>query len=68
MLFRAIKQQVDKGPVDAVTSEAKYSLSEDKLLRQMVDYKPLVRMTQTMLGKKKGKFLYSAESSPYTVS
>jgi len=39
MLFRAIKQQVDKGPVDALTSEAKYSLSEDKLIRQLIDYK-----------------------------
>ncbi|KAI0232085.1 Plexin-A4 [Lamellibrachia satsuma] len=38
VVFRAIKQQVDKGPVDAVTSEAKYSLSEDKLVRQMVEY------------------------------
>ena len=42
VLFRAIKQQVDKGPVDNVTSEAKYSLSEDKLIRQMVDYSPMV--------------------------
>ncbi|CAH1783359.1 unnamed protein product [Owenia fusiformis] len=37
-LFRAIKQQVDKGPVDALSSEAKYSLSEDKLIRQQIDY------------------------------
>ena len=42
MLFRAIKQQVDKGPVDAMTSEAKYSLSEDKLIRQSIDFKTLV--------------------------
>ena len=42
MLFRAIKQQIDKGPVDAYTSEAKYSLSEDKLIRQQIDYKVLV--------------------------
>ena len=33
MLYRAIKQQVDKGPVDVFTGEAKYSLSEDKLIR-----------------------------------
>ena len=43
MLYRAIKQQVDKGPVDALTSEAKYSLSEDKLIRQQIDYKTMVR-------------------------
>jgi len=41
VLFRAIKQQVDKGPMDAVTSEARYSLSEDKLIRQHVDYKSI---------------------------
>ncbi|KAK2550072.1 Plexin-A4 [Acropora cervicornis] len=41
MLFKAVKQQTEKGPVDAVTGEARYSLSEDKLLRQAVDFKPL---------------------------
>ncbi|KAK4302726.1 hypothetical protein Pmani_025199 [Petrolisthes manimaculis] len=41
MLFRAIKQQVDKGPVDAVTSEARYSLSEEKLIRQSIDFKEM---------------------------
>lgn len=42
MLYNAIKQQVSKGPVDAITSEARYSLSEDKLIRQHVNYKPMV--------------------------
>jgi plexin A len=41
MLFQALKSQVDKGPVDAITHEARYSLSEEKLIRQMIDYKPL---------------------------
>ncbi|XP_012277326.1 plexin-A4 [Orussus abietinus] len=41
MLFRAMKQQVDKGPVDAITSEARYSLSEEKLIRQSIDFKPM---------------------------
>ncbi|GBO08489.1 Plexin-A2, partial [Araneus ventricosus] len=41
MLYRAIKQQVDKGPVDAVTSEARYSLSEEKLIRQSIEYKSM---------------------------
>ncbi|MCL4117748.1 UNVERIFIED_CONTAM: hypothetical protein GTU68_062946, partial [Idotea baltica] len=41
MLYRAIKQQVDKGPVDAITSEARYSLSEEKLIRQSIDYKEM---------------------------
>ncbi|KAG8193494.1 hypothetical protein JTE90_003709 [Oedothorax gibbosus] len=39
LLYRAIKQQVDKGPVDALTSEARYSLSEEKLIRQSIEYK-----------------------------
>ena len=39
MLFKAVKQQSEKGPVDAVTGEARYSLSEDKLLRQAIDFK-----------------------------
>ena len=42
MLYRAVKQQVDKGPVDMVTGEARYSLSEDKLIRQQIEYKQLV--------------------------
>ena len=31
VLFRAIKQQVQKGPIDALTAEARYSLSEVSL-------------------------------------
>lgn len=46
VLFRAVKQQVDKGPVDAITSEARYSLSEEKLIRQSIDFKPMVRKRQ----------------------
>lgn len=41
-LFCAIKQQMEKGPIDAITGEARYSLSEDKLIRQQIDYKMLV--------------------------
>ncbi|KAM9444063.1 plexin-A2-like isoform 1-T1 [Clarias gariepinus] len=41
MLHCAIKQQMEKGPIDAVTGEARYSLSEDKLIRQQIDYKTL---------------------------
>ncbi|KAM7341328.1 plexin A [Cochliomyia hominivorax] len=41
MLFRAVKGQVDKGPVDACTHEARYSLSEEKLIRQLIDFKPM---------------------------
>ncbi|XP_036386553.1 plexin-A2-like [Megalops cyprinoides] len=41
MLHCAIKQQMEKGPIDAVTGEARYSLSEDKLIRQQIEYKSL---------------------------
>lgn len=41
MLFRAVKGQVDKGPVDACTHEARYSLSEEKLIRQLIEFKSM---------------------------
>ncbi|XP_053156296.1 plexin-B3 isoform X2 [Hemicordylus capensis] len=41
MLFRAIKYQVDKGPVDAVTGKAKRTLNDGRLLREDVEYRPL---------------------------
>ena len=42
ILFLSIKQQIYKGPVDACTCEARYSLSEDKLIRQTIDYEQIV--------------------------
>lgn len=45
MLFRAIKHQVDKGPMDAVTGKAKYTLNDNRLLREDVEYKTLVSRT-----------------------
>ncbi|KAM4562620.1 plexin-B3 isoform 1-T4 [Odontesthes bonariensis] len=38
MLYRAIKYQVDKGPVDAVTGKAKRTLNDSHLLRDDIDY------------------------------
>jgi len=49
LLFRAVKQQIDKGPVDMLTGEARYSLSEDKLIRQQIEYKQLVSATLSAL-------------------
>jgi len=48
-LFCAIKQQMEKGPIDSITGEARYSLSEDKLIRQQIDYKTLVSALSTFL-------------------
>lgn len=41
LLFKAIKHQIEKGLVDAVTHEARYSLSEDKLLREQIAHNPV---------------------------
>ncbi|XP_077185730.1 plexin-B3 isoform X3 [Paroedura picta] len=41
MLFRAIKYQVDKGPVDAVSGKAKRTLNDSRLLREDVEFRPL---------------------------
>lgn len=38
LLFSAIKHQVEKGPVDAITYDARYSLCEARLLREQVGY------------------------------
>jgi hypothetical protein len=37
LLYRAVKNQLEKGPIDVITGEARYSLSEQKLIRQKVD-------------------------------
>uniref|UniRef100_A0AAR2K0Q0 Sema domain-containing protein n=1 Tax=Pygocentrus nattereri TaxID=42514 RepID=A0AAR2K0Q0_PYGNA len=49
MLFRAIKHQVDKGPVDAVTGKAKYTLNDNRLLREDLEYRTLVRLVFVMM-------------------
>lgn len=46
MLHCAIKQQMEKGPIDSITGEARYSLSEDKLIRQQIEYKTLVTISR----------------------
>ena len=44
ILYKAIKHQTEKGPVDAITAEARYSLSEDRLLREKIEPKTLVSL------------------------
>ncbi|XP_055009253.1 plexin-C1 [Boleophthalmus pectinirostris] len=41
LLVSALSQQISKGPVDCVTEKALYTLSEDWLLWQAQDFKPL---------------------------
>lgn len=62
MLFKAIKHQVDKGPVDAVTRKAKYTLNDNRLLREDVEYKTLVRTSSVILGNI--PMTFSKDSSP----
>lgn len=38
LLFKAIKHQVEKGLVDAVTHDARYSLSEERLLKEQIEH------------------------------
>ncbi|XP_041129023.1 plexin-B3 isoform X2 [Polyodon spathula] len=51
MLYRAIKYQVDKGPVDAVSGKAKRTLNDSHLLREDLEYRAL---TLTVLMKGSG--------------
>ncbi|KAK5873239.1 hypothetical protein PBY51_018300 [Eleginops maclovinus] len=48
MLYRAIKYQVDKGPVDSVTGKAKRTLNDSHLLREDIEY---CALTLTVLVK-----------------
>lgn len=49
LLFSAIKHQVEKGPVDAITHDARYSLSEERLLREQIDYSLVVSLLSFFL-------------------
>ena len=46
--------QVNKGPVDYVTHEARYSLSEEKLIRQQVKVSPYKGSGLTTLSPSSG--------------
>jgi len=49
LLYHAVKKQTEKGPVDHVTAESRYCLSEDRLLREKVDYTVLVLIPSSAL-------------------
>ena len=49
MLYKAIKRQTEKGPVDAVTSDARYALSEERLLRENTECRPLVEQISCLM-------------------
>lgn len=39
---------MEKGPVDTITHDARYSLSEERLLREQIEYSPVVRIDLTL--------------------
>lgn len=62
-LFKAIKHQVEKGPVDAVQKKAKYTLNDTGLLGDDVEYTPLVR-ARPAVGSSEAGLRTSAGCSP----
>lgn len=46
-LFKALKHQVEKGPVDARLKKAKYTLNDTGLLGDDVEYSVLVSIHKT---------------------
>ena len=59
MLFRAIKGQLEKGPVDVVTGDARYSLSEQRIIRQQMAEVPVSCLDQ--------RFVHASQLSQETV-
>ena len=49
-----MKSQLEKGPVDVLTGEARYSLSEQKLIRQKLEVRELNVVVETDTGVKLG--------------
>lgn len=50
LLLCAIKQQINKGSIDAITGKARYTLNEEWLLRENVEAKPQVRRSGLAAG------------------
>ncbi|KAI6187233.1 hypothetical protein M3Y98_00220500 [Aphelenchoides besseyi] len=50
LLYKALKYQSEKGPVDFCTGNARYTLSEQKLLRESVECSPIVLMILPVAG------------------
>lgn len=42
LLLCAIRQQINKGSIDAITGKARYTLNEEWLLRENIEAKPQV--------------------------
>lgn len=65
MLYRAIKYQVDKGPVDSVTGKAKRTLNDSHLLREDIDYGAMVAAaTRPGCGQRRRPLTLNCLSAP----
>lgn len=50
LLICAIKQQINKGSIDAITGKARYTLNEEWLLRENIEAKPRVSARRPRAG------------------
>jgi plexin A len=50
LFYKALKYQCEKGPIDICNNNARYSLSEQKLLRETVDCSPVTLMILPIAG------------------
>eukprot|EP00058_Branchiostoma_floridae_P014338 XP_002599826.1 hypothetical protein BRAFLDRAFT_70294 [Branchiostoma floridae] len=62
MLYKAIKYQVEKGPVDAILGFARYSITEDRLLREQVDHEVLTLNVVSLPGGPSGHLPFTVKA------
>ncbi|KAI3411975.1 hypothetical protein GPALN_002029 [Globodera pallida] len=61
LLYRALKSLTEKGPVDAVTGQARYSLSEQALLRESFETRALTVLVSFLFNPKATKLVVPSE-------
>ena len=61
-LFSAIKQQLDLGPQDEITYEAKLSLNNEKMLRETIEFKPIIGTVRDLNKKEHSVTLLTCDS------
>lgn len=64
LLLCAIKQQINKGSIDAITGKARYTLNEEWLLRENIEAKPMVSGATHSCSFRWGKSGFSPRYGP----
>lgn len=65
LLLCAIKQQINKGSIDAITGKARYTLNEEWLLRENIEAKPRVSWAGSgQLGSRVGAISQADQEHP----